>query len=433
MSQFKSASFIALAHVSKLLVHLYIMKQIALIHGPQGLGFLGNFISLIALSSALAGGGIISGIIKYTAEYSKEPERQAVFWGSALIYTLLCSLLVISLGMVFVQSLTDYIFLSSDFKVYIYFFLATQIIIALNNFAFGVCNGLKKTHVYSVLVLLGNGIALTISAYIIPRYGFWGGIVAIASPAVVSFFPILVYGLIKKSDWRLKVQWGYLLKDSKGLSHFSIMLLCSSLCFPLVEMTLRNLIVERLNMAASGYWQATMRLSMAYLSFFSLFLSFYFVPVVAEIKDKKKLLLEVRNMVLFILMLFLPMMAICYILKNQLISLVFAPDFLPMGQWLLIQMIGDFFRVLGWIVGFIIVAKACTKLYVLGELFQGGVFIVLSFIELNLGKGIEGVVTASMMTGILYCVVSFLGLFLFVFKSRITTFVSGKIIEGQSS
>ncbi len=402
------------------------MKQIALTHGPQGFGFLGNFISLVTLSTGLAGGGIISGIIKYTTEYSKESDRQNTFWGNALVYSLLCSALVFILGWLFIQSFSNYIFLSPEFQGYIYFFLFVQIFISLNNVAFGICNGLKRTGLYSTLIILGNVIAFIVSSFAIPHYGFWGAIISIASPAVASFFPLLVYGLVFTNNWRIKVQWNSFLEDSKSLSHYSIMLLCGSLCFPLVEMTLRNMIVQRVDLLASGYWQATTRLSMAYLSFFSLFLSVYFVPLVVEIKERQQLLMEVKHMVVFILMLFIPMMFICYLLKEQLIALVYSSTFFPVEQWLLIQMLGDLFRVLGWIVGFIIVAKACTKLYVVGEICQGGIFIVLSIIQLNKDKGVEGVVFASMITGILYCIISFLGLFLYLWNSQVIAFFSKK-------
>lgn len=418
MSRFKAASSIALAHISKLLVHLYIMKQIALYHGPEGLGFLGNFISLIALSSTLAGGGIISGIIKYTAEYSRKQKRQSFFWGSALMYTGICSIIVVLLGCLFVHSLSNYVFLSEQFKNYIYFFLFIQIIISANNFAFGVLNGLKNTHLYSILVFLGNGVAFIVACYAIPNHGFLGAIIAISSPAVASFIPLAAYALMKKKSWRIRIKMNALNQDGKALARFSIMSLSSTLCFPLVEMTIRNMIVERLTIIDAGYWQGTARLSMAYLSFFSLFLSFYFVPRVAEIKEQIKLILEVRTMMTFIIALFIPMILVCYLCKAQLVSLVFSSDFLPIQNWLLMQMVGDLFRVLGWIVGFIVVAKACTKIYVIGELAQGGVFILLTFLQLNHGKGIEGVVFASMMTNTLYCFISFLGLFLFLFISR---------------
>ena len=85
MKWFKVASLTGISYLSKLLAVLFVIKQISVIHGPDGLGLMGNFITLASLASTLGGGGSLSGIIKYLAEYSGLSRRQESFAGSALI------------------------------------------------------------------------------------------------------------------------------------------------------------------------------------------------------------------------------------------------------------------------------------------------------------------------------------------------------------
>ena len=123
MKQIKTASLTALSHFTRLLVMLLILKQIALVYGPEGLGFLGNYMSLMTIAGSLAGGGVFSGIIKYISEYNGRPFRQMSFVGSAFLYSLLIALFTLVVGCVFIKPLTQLIFLSIDGKAYIYFFL----------------------------------------------------------------------------------------------------------------------------------------------------------------------------------------------------------------------------------------------------------------------------------------------------------------------
>ncbi|MDR3442148.1 MAG: O-antigen translocase [Legionella sp.] len=404
MKRFKVASYIALSHLSKLVVNLFILKQIAVLYGPEGMGFLGNFMTLITLATTLAGGGIVSGVIKYVAEYSKNSERLLPFLGSALIYTVASSLLILILGLLFANNLTEYIFLDSKYKEFIYFFLLIQFFIALNNFAFGVSNGMGQTRVYAIFSIGGNLIAAAIAYFAIPVYGLWGAIIAIAAPAFSAFIPLVFYFMVQRISLKKYMQFHSVIHDSRLLSKYSLMLVCSAICFPIVEMIIRNMIVTVINVDAAGYWQAITRFSSAYLSFYSLLLSFYFVPIISAADNADVIYEQVKKMIVFILFLFIPMMIFFYFFKNTVIQYIFSTNFLPVADLFFLQMVGDLFRVIGWVIGFIIVAKALSGLYILGEIVQASLFIGLSSIQLTHTNELNGVVFAYMSTCIIYCI-----------------------------
>ena len=404
MKVIKVAGLTAVAYLSKLLVSLFIIKEISTIHGPAGLGLLGNFMTLVSLASTLAGGGMLSGMITYLGESLGRPLQQQRFTTSAFIYTIFFAIFPLSIGVCCIGGLTELIFFNQTYRVFIYFFLIAQVLVALNNYVFGVVIGLGKNSVYTLFLLIGNMFALIIAYFAIHRYGLWGSIVAIMAPTVLPIIPALFYAC--KQRWIQPIQLSSLVEDSRFLAKFTFMRLFSVLCFPLVEILVTNQIKSALGIESAGYWQAVMKLSLAYMTFFSMFLTFYFLPRLSTLRDKRQIIHEVKQMSYLIGAAFLVMFGIFMCFKVWIIQTVLSDQFLPMGDWIGLQMIGDLFRVLGWIMSFVAVSKAATKWYLLGEAFQGLLFMLLTTVSLFYFHDVQSVIGSYVMTCCLYCLFS---------------------------
>lgn len=415
MRQFKVICFTAVSHLSRLISNLFILKQIASSLGPGGMGFLGNFMSLCTLAATLAGGGILSGIIKYIAEYSSSTNRQLNFAGSALMYSTFFAIVVLILGSLFINEITYYIFRGQRYQFFIYFFLISQCFVALNNYSYGLLNGYKKNNLYALVIVSGNVIAIIVSYFSIKYYGAWGAVIAIMSPVLCPFIPIMALCLF--SGFLSDLQFNSTKSDSVLLSKYSFMMFFSAICFPIVEIYIRNKIVQVAGIEEAGFWQAITRLSSAYLSFYSLFFTFYFVPLIAGENDFSKISTEVKKIMVFNAGLFLLMVLIYVCVQNFVIQFVFSKEFLPISDLFILQMLGDFFRVVGWVVGFVIIAKAMTRLYILSELIQGLMFVLMTSIALNYSSALRGVIIAHVLTCFLYCVIS-LSLFFYMVNKK---------------
>ena len=416
MRSVKLAGLIAVSHFSKLVVALLLIKLIAIALGPAGLGFLGNYMSLISIATALAGGGIITGVVKHLSDFTPGSERQKAFIGNALIYSVVFSLVVTVAGWIFIDSISLEIFGGAEYSAYIIIFLFAQSLAAINNFAYGVLNGLQENSKYALVVVLGNIVSLGAAYFSIHYYGLTGAVLALTFPLVAPLLPIFFF-FNRKRNW-LGISTNYLLDDFKKLSRFSLMLVASAICFPVVEIYVRNSISTSLGGDAVGIWQALIRLSSAYLSFFSVFLSFYLVPKISKEENGRKLLKAVFNTMFFLSLIFALMFLFVVLIKEKLIVLVFSEAFLEVGDYLLFQMLGDYLRIMGWVIGFVVVAKAATKLYIISELFQGLLFMLFAHMLLEQLRGMEGVVYAYIITCFLYFVISIFGFFFFIHKRR---------------
>ena len=65
------------------------------------------------------------------------------------------------------------------------------------------------------------------------------------------------------------------------------------------------------------------------------------------------------------------------------------------------QLVGDFFKIMAWVLSFIMVAKSKTKLYIITELVFSGMFVTLSMIWIK-KMGLIGASFAYMINYILY-------------------------------
>ena len=416
MRGLKVAGLTAISHFSKLLTALLIIKLIATKIGPDGMAFFGNYMSLISIASALAGGGVLSGAIKYLSEFSPDPVRQRYFMGSALTYSLMFSLVVVLTGLIFLDQITVRIFGGLQYTSYIYFFLLAQCIVAINNLAYGILNGLQKNARYALITVFGNLIAIVTSFISIYYFGMNGALVAITIPLLSPILSLLF--LCNKKNSIFQFSFSYLWKDFSNLSRFSCMLIVSAVCFPVVEIYIRNDIVETVGWGESGIWQGLIRISSAYLSFYSIFLSFYLVPKISSTNDTKVIAKAVFLTMLSLSALFACMYAVVYLAKDQIVTLVLSKSFLPVADYLMRQMVGDYFRMMGWVIGFVVVAKASTKLYICSELFQGLCFIFLASVLLNHFGSLDGVVLGYVLTCFIYFVLCVVGFLIFLRMSN---------------
>ena len=401
------------AHMARLFTLLIILKLIAVHAGPEGLGFWGNYINLVSIAGSLAGGGILSGIIKYVAEFRTAPKRFESFVTSAFMYSLGFSLLIACVGFLGSASIAGFIFGSVNYVHWVYYFLFFQCIVAVNNLAYGILNGQKKSSQYALCIIIGNVIAL-LCAFLSIEKGSQGGIFfAIMAPIVCPIIPVL--WTIIRSKWFLKFRFNHLKKDTKHLAKFSLMIAFSTVCFPVVEIIIRNQMIEVMSMDAAGYWQAITRISAALLSFFSLFLMVYFLPLVSAQTNKSMVLKSSYQCMVLLGSAMVVIMFLVWCFGKTIILALYTDQFLIIKPWLQMQLLGDSFRVMAWVIGFLIIARAKTSWYIFCELLQGGLFVTLASMQLYYRPSIIGVVDAYVIT----CLVYFMILFsVFVYWAR---------------
>ncbi|NMY38594.1 MULTISPECIES: O-antigen translocase [unclassified Pseudomonas] len=401
------------AHLIRLASGLLLIKLIAVYLGPDGLGKLGQFLSFATILTLIAGGGITNGVIKYVAEYKNESEKLVGFLQAAISYTIFCSIIVFALCVVFSKALSSFIFLTPQYYwVFVIIGLA-QIGYAFVNFTVGFVCGLRQTRNYAFVQVIGGVISLPIIFLFVYFGGVWGGALAIISATFMNVIPAFFIYRKTSTLTQLKVHIGDFSKFG-GLPKYSLMLICSAIAFPIVEMIIRQWLIEHSSFHEAGVWQGASKLSAAYLGFFSVFLAYVFVPQISEINSRNQISKTVLKYMVAVASIFLIGAAVLYWWRYYFIGLFFSEEFSELGKFLIYQLVGDFFKICSYVIGFVGVAKATTKLYIAAEFIQAILFICFVYFSDSSTSALGAVMQGYAIAYAIYFVICCVSLYVYV-------------------
>lgn len=407
----------SLAHGSKLIVGLITLKLIAVYLGPIAMGTLGNFMSVISLTTSFAGGGIISGVIKYVAQYKENPDYLSKFISSSFTYSMFFSLFLLVSGTVFSKPLAKLIFLDGRYWPVVAFLAFVQVFIALNNLIIGVINGLGETAIYAYIVIIGNILAVPVMFSLIKFGGEYGAMVSLViSPALMSV-PALYVAI--KSRFKENIRLKFNTDFSRKLSVYSLMVFASATILPISEILIRNQIMSNLGLVQAGMWQSLSRIGLAYVSFFTLFLSYYYMPKLSGSKNKIETVGHVKRFFKLVLIGVFVVSVVVFVFRVYFIKMILSDQFLTISDYIIYQLIGDALKIMGYVFGFLTVAKTATKLYLAAELIQGVGYVLLASVAIRLNYGLTGVMLSYVTISAVYLFTSFIAFFIYYKKTEI--------------
>lgn len=394
----------AASTLSRLLAGLVVVKIIAVYIGADGLGRLGQFMSLMSMITILAGGGISTGIVKFVAQYRDEHKELRAYLGAASLVALVASLLlgIILLGLA--TPISQWLFGTDDYAAVIRVLAAAQFALACTNLLMGLVNGHKRVHAFAII----NGLGVVVGASgVALGCIFWGirgamyGLIWMPVANILFLVPWYFWGLrFKLYDllpvWDRVKTWQFL--------QFSLMLLVSVFTMQMAQIVMRHIIEANNSWVQVGYWQAVSKISDAYLQFITVVLSSYYLPRLAELRHRHEIGKEVWSVYKIAMPVLAALSVTIFLARDFIILLLFSPEFLPMKGFFPWQLMGDAFKVAAYIGAYVAVARASTKIYIAAEIFQAGMLVFLCYFFV--GKyGAVGASYAYCATYILYFIV----------------------------
>ena len=221
--------------------------------------------------------------------------------------------------------------------------------------------------------------------------------------------------MIRKSSWATWSNFKERLNKlaSKQYLKYTLMTLTTAAMVPISQLVLRSYVISEISPVEAGWWEAMNRLSNMYLMIITSSFTVYYMPRLSELSDKIELRREIFKAYKVILPILILGITVVYLFRHLIIRILFTPEFLPMENLFIWQLIGDLFKICSWLLSFIMVAKAMTKEYITTEVIFAISYIVLSFIFMHL-KGVVGITQAYLLNYIIYllCMVG-------LFKTRV--------------
>lgn len=412
-SIFHGAVLTTAAQLSKIGGGFLLLKLIAVYLGPEGMGQIGNFMSVVTILSLVAGGGVVNGVIKYVAALRDNKKELLIFISSVKVYSFLFSLVIALAGCILSEKIAFYIFADSSLYWLIVVLGLAQMGFGFTNLVTGVANGLMDTRSYALIQISGNLLVLPAAWILVSNFQFAG-----AALSIVLFY--LSYALPAYYFYRRSIFFNRTLvlnslrRNAGRLSVYTLMACVGAISVPLVEIIVRAQLISSAGLDAAGIWQGSIKLSSAYMGFFTVFLAVYFMPIIVRLEEKKEISSAVVRFIALVMAVFAGGAFVLYVFRATFIPLLLSNDFTELEELIVYQLVGDFFRVSSYVVGFIVIAKSSLKLYLFGEVAQGLLFMSVSSLLLTQGLALKGVLMAHVIMNMIYFVVSMIGFFTYL-------------------
>lgn len=410
MTLIKTSLLNGIAVIIKMLTLLGINKILAIYVGPAGYAALGQFQNAVQMITTFASGAINTGVVKYTAEYHDDVERQHKVWRTAGSVAFIGSVLTAILIALLNQTMAKWFLKDELYGGVFLWFSATLIFFVFNTLVLAILNGKKEVGRYVLANIAGSLFALVVTSAMAVTMGLYGALVALAIYQSLSFF--VTCTLLIKAPW---FKFRYLLGGIdkgvlKNLAKYTAMALTSAACVPLSHILVRNHLGETLGWESAGYWEAMWRLSSAYLMLVTTTLSVYYLPRLAELK----LPLELRKEILQGYRVIIPVVVLgavaVYLIRDFVVLILFSSEFYPMRDLFAWQLIGDTLRIGSWIISYLMLSKAMFKPFIVTEVVFSAMFYALSLVFTQ-WLGIQGVVLAYAVNYLIYWIVVYILIF----------------------
>jgi len=411
MNLFRTSVLNGVAVLIKTITMFVLNKILAVYLGPTGYAAIGQFQNFIQMVTTFAGSAINTAVVKYTAEYHEDETKQRAVWKTAGSIVFLFSLLFAILILIFQKQLALYIFQSLKFQTIFIWFAIFLIFFNFNTLFLAILNGKKEILKLVLANIAGSLFALMITGILAIKLQLYGALIALSIYQSIAFIVTLI--LCHRADW---FEFSSLLGKidlgiTKKFASFILMALVSAICVPLSQMLIRAYLTQEFSLAYAGYWEAMIRLSTVYLLLVTTTLGVYYLPRLSELNAIDEIKKEVYLGYKFIFPLAV-LGGICvFILRDWIINLLFSPSFAPMQDLFLWQMMGDALKIGSWILAYLMLSKAMTKLYICTEIIFTVSLIALTYICTQV-FGFEGVSIAHLINYGLYWIV----ISLFIFK-----------------
>lgn len=393
MSLIKTSMLNALAVITRLGTALFLNKILAVYVGPAGYTVIGQFQNVLTMVTTIASGAVNTGVTKYTAEFYDDEERQKAVWRTAGKISIIGVFAAAIILIIFHEQLAISVLKQKNFGGIFIWLAAALLLYVFNGLLLAILNGKKEVARYVTANISGSLIGAVSATVLAIHFGLYGALVALAINQSLTFF--VTFTLCRRTVWfELQNLYGRIDPDiAKKLFGFTIMTATMTIASPTSQLFVRNHLTNTFGMQAAGYWQAVWKISDIYLMLVTTTLSLYYLPRLSEIREANELKCEIWQGYRVILPVAALGALIIYLIRHQIITILFTPEFAPMSNLFIWQLVGDVVKIASWLLGYVLIGRAMISMVVITEVFFAASFVGLTIIFTRY-LGLTGVTVA---------------------------------------
>lgn len=403
-----AASMGAVQTLASMALSFFSIKITSVYLGPAGLGTMGQLGLFMAMTQAILAAGVGTGIVRRTAELSEDPSQRKLAISTALrmlvVAGLITAVVVAGGASLLAREVLHDAGLATSLQLY-----AAVCVFGLISTAIVSCASGAKDFRAVALINVGTGIcSFAMVAALCPQIGLEGGLIATATLPLITW--AIAFAVARRKRW-----WpgrpfaaGFSIEEARGVVAFVPIAIITAVGMPLLQLAVRDQVIAHSGMAAVGLLQGVMRLSDMYLGIASGVFAMYFFPRFTEIRTRDELSVEIRRGLILIVPAVAVVSLAIYLLRDLIVQLVFTPEFLPMRDLFGWQMAGNTVKMIGWLLGYVLLAKANPVAMAFLEATTLVVWWLVSRFTIA-REGVLGAPQAYALTYALYAVATLLG------------------------
>lgn len=366
-------------------------KVIAVLLGPLGVGIQGLFQSALDLVKQATSLGISQSAVRDVAEAHGSGDmlrisRTVTVLRKIVWFTGLAGLIGVA---IFSPLFSE---VSFGNKEYVLSFIFLSIILFLDQLSAGqkvVLQGMRRLRDLAKATSIGVTVSLIIS---LPFY-FWGRVKGIVPAMVFTSFTTLLVSWFYSNKVHIKqihITAKDVFKEGKTMMVMGVSMSLSGVLAMGAAYMLRSLIRKWGGIDEVGLFQAGFMIINSYVGLvFNAIATDYYPRLASVNKDNAKCREVVSKQGEISVFLLAPLLAICILIMPLLIRLLYTEQFLPADNFIKWACLGMMFRLISWLVSYMFIAKAESKLFVINEFVGAFNYLWLSLLGYRLG-GLTG-------------------------------------------
>ncbi len=175
---------------------------------------------------------------------------------------------------------------------------------------------------------------------------------------------------------------------------------------PLTQILIRRQIIFEVSLVDAGYWDAMFKISQGYLGIVMGTLGVYYLPKLSSLSDRGEIRREIWNGYKVITPLLIIGFAAVYFMRQPIVLLLYSDQFLRTTDLFPVMLVGDFLKMMSWLVAYLQLAKAMTKMFIATQVLFSISSYGLSVWLIDVA-GLEGAIWAYAITYGLYTLTMF--------------------------
>lgn len=362
----KMTSLFGGVHFFNIIISIIRTKLIAIFIGPAGMGIAALLNSTINIISGISGLGIETSGVKHISGRYKNDDISSV---SAIVtiikkIALLTGIFGALLTILLSSWLSQITFGNTEHTFPFLFLSITLLFKQLSAGELVVLQGLRKMRSLAKVNFYGNLFGLLFS---IPLYYYYKMdaivptiIVASLSSVMFAFYFSKKIGIVNT-----KVSSNQLLTDGKSIIRLGIMLTFSGTLTLLSTYLIQIYVGKTGSLEEVGFYNAGFTLLNSYVGIVFTVMSTDYFPRLASIcDDNEKVRTSVIQQSFISILIITPIIILFLIFIPLIIKILYTPKFISIMPMVCIGILGMLFKAVSWSMGYILIAKGDSKIFI---------------------------------------------------------------------